>query len=163
MDKKIFRFSFSENNEDCFDIDVNQIYKNNPINKKIKPKPNQVKFNRSIFHRIYRNRLLPLKVRIFFWYLFRRTNLDLTWFKIFSEYGNRILYHGRRFFFPPDLFFYKNYFNARFGNNRFPITNDPYVHLDAHQILEILFHLFYLVSKEGYSFNYDYLKILKKK
>lgn len=78
-------------------IDIKEIYTRFPINKKINPKPNQVNLIRSFFHKIYRNSFLPLKLRIFFWYLFRRTNIDLSWFKEFSNYGNRVLYQRRRF------------------------------------------------------------------
>ncbi len=155
---------FSYLREDTYsnDIDVKKVYKKHPLNKKIKTKPNQVNFNRSIFHRIYRNRFLPFRVRIFFWYLFRRTNLDLTWFKVFSEYGNRILYNMRIFLHPPDLFFFENSLKFRSAKLKLPITEDPYVHLEAYQKPELTAQLYYLVSKEAYSFNYDILKLLKK-
>ena len=149
------RFSHLKENTDYLNINVNEIYKKFPINRKIKPKPNQVNFNRSIFHRIYRTHLLPLKLRIAFWYLFRRINLNLTWFKEFSEYGNRVLFKERKLLYPLDLFFFKNFLGILSNKLKFPITDDPYVHLEARQIPEINYSIFYLISKENYFFYYN--------
>ena len=146
-----------------FKIDVKEIYKKYPINKKFNPKPNQVNLIRTFFHKIYRNSFLPLKLRIYFWYLFRRTNIDLSWFKEFSNYGNHVLYRSRRFLQPSDLFYLKNYFGFLFENLILPDTNNPNIHLESWQRPELVNQLFSLVSKEYYTLNYNVLRALKKK
>ena len=143
-------------------VDVKKVYTKFPINKKINPKPNQIEFMKSYFHKLYRNSLIPGKIRKNLWYFLRQTNLDLTWFNEFKNYWTSIL-GGRPLLNVHDLYFLKNLFRLKFQNVQVPNTEDPYIHLEAWQRPELIYQLLHLVCKEFVSNQYAILKILRKK
>ncbi|MFX1396094.1 MAG: class I SAM-dependent methyltransferase [Promethearchaeota archaeon] len=104
-----------------------------------------------------------MKVRIYLWYFFRRTNLDTTWFKEFSEYAYRILFKERKIVLPFDVFYYKNLLNPLIEDLTLPETDDCNVILNHYQKPEFsIVHLLHLISKESYFFYHNVLKLLHK-
>lgn len=63
---------------DEIEVNVDKIYSIYHINTKYDPQINRVNFLNKYYSKLYRNSLIPLKIRIKFWHLFRQTNLDLT-------------------------------------------------------------------------------------
>ena len=145
-----------------FTIDVKKLYDNYPISKKIKPLKNQVYFMNTFFNKIYRNRLIPLKIRNYLWYYFRQTNLDISWFNEFNRYWIKIL-GARSLKNVHDLFFLRNLYNMKFQENIVPDTNDPYIHLEAWQRPELIHYLVYNVTNERLYNEHAILKLLRKK
>lgn len=142
-------------------IDVKELYDKFPINRKINPKPNLIEFNQSFFHKIYRNRFIPLKYRNYFWHFFRRLKLDLSWFKLFNAYWIKLL-GGRSLYGVEDFYFFNNFYRVKFQDNQIPDTNDPYEHLEAWQRPELIYQLFHLTYREAISNKLHLLSRLRK-
>ncbi len=100
----IFDQNDKGNQLDNLIVDIEELYKKFPIKHKVNPKANSVDFNRSIYHKIYRNPFLPMKLRNNFWYLVRRLHLDLTWFNTLRQYWTQLL-GGRPLWGIEDFFF----------------------------------------------------------
>lgn len=129
-------------------IDVDELYKRVPVIMKSNPQPNKVQFKNSIFHRIYRNGLIPNRIRNYLWHFFRRLHLDLTWFEEFKLYWTEVL-KGRPFWSPYDLYFFKNIYRIKFQNNDILDIDNPDAHLKAWQRPEVLYQLLHLVFKSS--------------
>ncbi len=159
---EIFYQKKKENQLDNLVIDVKKIYEKYPISKKIFPSPNLVKFTENYFHKIYKSSFIPKKIRNYLWHIFRRLNLDLSWFREFNKYWSKIL-GARPFWDINDLFFLKNVYRLKFQYNILPESDDPYLHLEAWQCPEVIYQLLFLVCKEIFANSFNILNILKKK
>jgi SAM-dependent methyltransferase len=162
MMSEIFYRKKEKNYFNNFTIDVKKLYENHPVNKKINPKKNQIYFMNNFFNKIYRNRLIPLKIRSYLWYYFRQTNLDLSWFNEFNKYWIKIL-GVRSLKNVQDLFFLRNLYNMKFQGNIVPDTNNQNIHLEAWQRPELIHYLLYNVTNERLYNEHLILKLLKKK
>ena len=150
-----------KNEKNLFDnhaVDIKDVYDLFPVDRKIDQRPNSVSFINSPFHKIYRAPILPVKHRNYFWHLFRRLNLDLTWFDEFKKYWTTVL-KGRPFWSVYDLFFLKNWYRIKFMDIEIEDTDDTFVHLDAWQRPEVLYQLLHLVCRESAS---EYAGILQR-
>ncbi|MFX0186822.1 MAG: class I SAM-dependent methyltransferase [Candidatus Hodarchaeota archaeon] len=150
-----------KNHLDNLDVDVKKIYEEHPINFKVNPKPNKTDFNKSIFNKIYRNQLIPLKIRKFLWYYFRKNSIDNIWLDEFNKYWTNIL-KGLSLPTIYDLFFIKNIYRLKFQYNLVPDTTDPYVHLEAWQRPEVIYQLLQMVCKSIFHNECQLLTLLKK-
>lgn len=156
---------YQERNSNFYDnivVDVKKIYRKFPINRKFHPKPNSADFIGGPFHKIYRNPLIPIKYRNYFWHLFRRLNLDLSWFKTFKHYWSYVL-RGRPLWGIEEFFFLNNLYRVKFQNIQVPDTDDPNIQLDAWQRSELIYQLLHLIYKESYSNELTILDLLRKK
>ena len=143
-------------------VDVNKLYEEHPIERKIDAKPNLVPFTQSRLHNmIYRNPLIPLGYRDCFWHKARQINLDLTWFQEFKCYWSSVL-HGRPLWGVQDFFFLKNLYRVKFQGNWVPDTDDPFIHLEAWQRPELLYQLLHLVFKESIVNQLEIIRQLQK-
>jgi len=156
----IFYQRSEKNYFDNIIIDLNKLYLKWPINKKICSKINQVNYLRVNFNKIYRSIFIPLKVRLFFWNLFRQTKIDLIWFNEFHKYWKNII-GGRPLWDVQDLFFLKNFYRVKFQKIQIPDSDDPLIHLEAWQRPEIIYQLLHLVCKESVFNECRLLKLLK--
>jgi SAM-dependent methyltransferase len=144
---------FNSNETNYFDklvVDVAALYKNHPI-EQMRNTPSRRRlpdFANSRWHQIYRNRLLPLKLRQKLWQFNRQTHADISWFQAFSGYWSTVL-GGRPLFSVHDLIFLKNLYRIRFQANEVPDTEDEAIHLMAWQQPEILYQLLHYVVKGG--------------
>jgi len=151
-----------ENNKlDNLKVDVKELFEKYPANLKINPKQNQVDFLNSYFYKIYRNSLIPLKVRSILWKLFRQISLDNNYLEEFNKYWIGIL-KARPLPTVHDLFFIKNIYRLKFQYNVVPDTTDPYTHLEAWQRPEIIYQLLALICKPNRYFECDILKLMNK-
>jgi SAM-dependent methyltransferase len=129
-------------------VDVGKLYKEYPFDRKVDAKPKSVPLAQSPFHRIYRNRFIPLKYRRYFYRGARQINLDLTWFQEFRSYWSLVL-HGRPLWGVQDFYFLRNLYRVKFQDNQVPDTEDPFMHLEAWQQPELTYQLFHQVFKES--------------
>ncbi len=154
---------YNKSQENLFDklvVDVNKIYSRYPINKKFYPKINRVNFHNKNYSKLYRSSFIPLKIRNFFWQLFRQTNIDLTWFNEFKNYWINVI-GGRPLWNLADLFYLKNLYRAKFQETQIPDTDDSKIHLEAWQRPELIYQLLHLVCKESVLNEYKLLKLLR--
>ena len=151
---------YQKQNANFFDnmiVDVPKLYKDHPIKKEEGTKPNLVPFAGTPCHKIYQNRLMPLKYRRYAYHGLRRIGLDQSWFDEFKKYWSSIL-HGRPFWGKQDLFFLKNLYRVEFQNTQVPDTDDSNIHSQAWQRPELIYQLLHLVCKQEIS---DQLKVLQ--
>lgn len=139
-------------------VDIPKLYENFPVKKEENAKSNLVPFAQTPCHKIYQNRLIPLKYRRYAYHGLRRIGLDQSWFSEFKKYWSSVL-QGRPFWGVQDLFFLKNLYRVKFQDNQVPDTNDPELHIQAWQRPELLYQLMHLVCRESIS---DQLKILQQ-
>lgn len=151
-----------ENKFDNININVKVIYKKFPIDKKVNKKSNQVNFTNSYFHKLYRNPLIPIKIRNYLWHYFRRTFLDLSYFEEFKKYWGKVI-EGRPFWNINDLFFLKNLYRTKFQYVQVPDTDKSDVHLKAYQRPEVIYQLLHLVCRESSINDYTLLRLINKK
>jgi len=160
MDKDFYM----ERESNFFDnllINVGELYERFPVHAKTDPKPCLVQSMQSNFHKIYRNRMIPLRYRDRFWQISRRLNLDLTWFDEFRSYWSTVL-KGRPLFNVHDFYFLRNLYRVRFQNNQVPDTSDACTHLEAWQRPELIYMLFHQVLKESISNQHPILELMWK-
>jgi SAM-dependent methyltransferase len=144
--ESIFKTRRQSNQWDNMAVDVRDIYKKHPIEKR----PSYVAGGNStaaFFSALYRTPLLPLSIRRFLRKIARQTNLDLGWFYDFSAYWSDIL-GGRPLWGVQDFYYLTNLYRVKFQDNQIPETNDADVHLEAWQKPELLYQLLHLVYKE---------------
>ncbi len=151
-----------ENYFDNLKIDIKELYKKYPINFKVNPKPNQFNFANNVYSKIYKNPLIPLKLRNKLWLFFRKNSLDNSWLDEFNNYWTKIL-KGRPLPTIYDMFFIKNIYRLKFQESIIPDTYDSYEHLEAWQRPEVIFQLLHLVCKSVYYNESRILNFLKKK
>jgi 2-polyprenyl-3-methyl-5-hydroxy-6-metoxy-1,4-benzoquinol methylase len=144
----IFYRKREENFFDNLVVDIKKLYEEHPIDRKADARPNLVPFVRSPFHKMYRNPLIPLRYREYFWRVARQINLDLTWFQEFKSYWSSVL-GGRPLWGVQDFFFLRGLYRVKSQDNQVPDTNDPHIHLQAWQRPELLYQLLHLVFKES--------------
>jgi hypothetical protein len=142
-------------------IDVKDIFQKFPIEKKVAASINNVSLNKSLFHRIYSSRLIPLQYKNYFWHLLNRINLDQTWINEFKHYWSKVL-GGRPLWGPQDLYFLRNHYRIKFQNSGVTDSTDPDNFLEAWQQPELLYVLLHYVYKESIV-NYVKLLVLAKK
>lgn len=141
-----------------FNIDIHNLYNKYAIDKKHERK----KQKSSIYNKIYRNRYIPLSVRNKLFRIFRRANIDTSWFEDFQEYWTGIV-QGRPLWDIYDFFFIKNILRIKFSELKIGEKNDPSIHEDIWQRPELLYQLFFLISKEAFHNWSNIISMLKKK
>ncbi len=82
---------------DKLNINVKKIYRNFPINKISILKSEKIESMKKKYYKIYRNGLIPLKIRNFIWNYLRKTSIDLTWLYEFNNYWTKTI-GGRNYF-----------------------------------------------------------------
>lgn len=142
----IFKARRQFNQWDNMAVDVREIYKNHPIDRRSSHQPGRNPIA-AFFAALYRSPLLPLSIRRFFRKMARQTNFDLGWFYDFSAYWSDVL-GGRPLWGVQDFYFLTNLYRVKFQDNQIPDTTDARVHLEAWQKPELLYQLLHLVYKE---------------
>ena len=142
-------------------IDIPRLYLKFPFSNKNFSKVYKQPLVQSLFHKIYQNILIPLKYRVYLWYLLRRTNLDLTWFDQFKLYWSQIL-KGRPLWGVQDFYFLRNTYRLKFKDNRIPQEANTKAHLGAWQDPGLLYQLFHQVYKESLFNKIDILRYINK-
>ncbi len=103
------------NQFDDIRISVSELYRNYPVDiKENIPHRHTMSYRASL--KFISTPLLLMKFKFVVWSLFRRLNLDWSWFEDFSEYWEKVL-HRRPLWGPQDLFFLKNHYRIRFQSS----------------------------------------------
>ncbi len=105
--------------------------------------------------RIYRNKLIPLRVREILWRRLRQTGLDQTWFNPFQRYWTDIL-KARPLWGPEDLYFLRGHYRMKFQESQVPDDASAETHEASYQRPELIYFLLHQVYKEKFV-NYCFL------
>ncbi len=146
---------------DNMGVDVRKLYKEFPIEKKINPSPNLLHPQKSPFHFITNQTLLPLILRRAIQRYSRQINLDQSWFNEFHTYWSGVL-KGRPLISTHDLWFLKNWYRVKFQDLEMAQNDNLDDHLDAWQKPEVVFQLLHYVCKESMRDHTRYVKALLK-
>lgn len=141
-------------------IDVPKLFKEFPLIKKSNHHGKTILYN-DPFHLIYQNPLIPLRLRNYFWYYCRRTNLDLSWFDNFKYYWSNVL-GGRPLWGVQDFYFLRSLFRLNFDQIKISKNAKPTAHLKTWQKPKILYFLFQQVYKESLFNRLEIINLLKK-
>ncbi len=142
-------------------VNIGELYERFPLQKDQDAKSCFVPSMQGRFHKIYRNRLIPLRRREQIWHLLRRTNLDLSWFGEFSSYWSSVL-KGRPLYTVHDFYFLRNLYRIRFQNNQVPDDSTSQAHVEAWQRPELLYFLFHQVLRESIFNQLPALEVMQR-
>lgn len=119
-------------------IDVPKLFSKFPITNLGKDK-NEKKFDNAISF-LYRFKIIPLVVRKYLWYLFKRTGIDQVWFEEFRTYWGKHL-GGIALWGVEDFYFLRGIYRLKFHNLELPDKTSNKAHLSTWQKPETLFFL----------------------
>lgn len=137
------------NQFDNLKVDVEKIFQQYHFKKNGTLVASKNRSKEYFFQKIYSSPLISIRWKNYIWHMLRRTNLDQSWFKIFSKYWSEIL-KGRPLWSPYDLFYLKNHYRIKFQNKYLPYSNSPSIHLKAWQEWELLYLLLHYATKESF-------------
>lgn len=148
--------SKEKNFYDNLSVDVKRLYKEFPTSK-AKSWNVGTSSQKNYFSKIYKNFLIPQKIRNYLWYLLRRTGIDTFWCDEFKLYWSKVL-HGRTLWGTQDFYFLRSVYRTRFKDNYVPSKANSKTHLKAWQHKGLLYQLFHQVYKESLSNKIEILK-----
>lgn len=119
-------------------IDVPKLFLKFPISG-LKTETGGKKFN-SVINSLYGFKWLPLVIRKYLWYFFKRTGIDQIWFEEFRTYWGKYL-GGITLWGVEDFYFLRGIYRQKFHNLELPDKSSSKSYLNIWQKPEVLFFL----------------------
>lgn len=123
-------------------IDVSKLFERYPIGAIPNPGHRYPRLSK-----FYRNTVLPLDMRLDYLIWLRQVQADLSWYREFRNYWERIL-NGRPLWGVADYYFFREQFRLGFQSQAIPDTEDAAEHLASWQNPSLFYFLFHGVHKE---------------
>lgn len=119
-------------------IDVPKLYSKFPVTS-FEKETDEKKFNNAI-NFLYQCQVIPLVVRKYLWYLFKRMGIDQVWFEEFRTYWGKYL-GGIALWGVEDFYFLRGVYRLKFHNLKLPDKASNNLHLKIWQKPEVLFFI----------------------